>query len=344
VEHGIIEASGASAVGIQQVAKLINYDASKITAATAKLSPNYWISDLGFSAQPEAGMPLTVNWEFTDVYHTNPVIAATLAVSYDKGMTWTNLYSGADKSFTFDVSDTALTIHVRITDAATWNLVSDNEYSVITTDYPAVISGQNQDIGNFAAIAPAYAYSFVKNPLDTNLWTQATVVERIDNVQTKQFTGTVSTQYTMGFSASAWKRILNGQHQLRVDVTNPVGATSRRYITFTKAEDRIIFGGAFPEETLRRASIITAHTEASIPAGASIQVEVCNNGYDAFPAWEDMTAAYLSETEHTFANTEKTSEFWAVNARFTILRGTAAATQDVNIEAASVNWELEEEA
>jgi hypothetical protein len=51
---------------------------------------------------------------------------------------------------------------------------------------------------------------------------------------------------------------------------------------------------------------------------ASFKVEVCNNGLDAAPTWEDATNALLNGTYHTFTNTAKTAADWAVNVRVTV--------------------------
>jgi hypothetical protein len=60
----------------------------------------------------------------------------------------------------------------------------------------------------------------------------------------------------------------------------------------------------------------TVATDSTVPA--SLKVEVCNNGLDAAPTWEDATNALLNGTYHTFTNTAKTAADWAVNVRVTV--------------------------
>ena len=51
-----------------------------------------------------------------------------------------------------------------------------------------------------------------------------------------------------------------------------------------------------------------------------MKVEACNNGFDASPAWEDITDSVTSGLTHVFANTIKTASEWGVNIRVTVDR------------------------
>lgn len=51
---------------------------------------------------------------------------------------------------------------------------------------------------------------------------------------------------------------------------------------------------------------------------ASLLVEVCNNAYDAVPAWEDATEAFRGGLYHKFANRRKSAENWGINVRVTV--------------------------
>jgi len=56
--------------------------------------------------------------------------------------------------------------------------------------------------------------------------------------------------------------------------------------------------------------------DGSIPA--QLKVEACNNAFDPFPVWEDITAAYLAKTYAELKNRTKTSEKWGLNIRKTV--------------------------
>jgi hypothetical protein len=61
----------------------------------------------------------------------------------------------------------------------------------------------------------------------------------------------------------------------------------------------------------------------NIPSASTFKVEVCNNGYDASPAWEDATDAVMSGLVHVFANTAKTASNWGVQVKVTVERNGA---------------------
>ncbi|MDL2288764.1 hypothetical protein LJC32_05240 [Oscillospiraceae bacterium OttesenSCG-928-F05] len=66
-----------------------------------------------------------------------------------------------------------------------------------------------------------------------------------------------------------------------------------------------------------------------IDSNADVQVFVCNNGNDESPAWEDATAAYESNSAHTFVNAAKTDENWAVAMHVKITANNATGTIEV---------------
>ncbi len=67
------------------------------------------------------------------------------------------------------------------------------------------------------------------------------------------------------------------------------------------------------------------YTTAKIAPGAEAHFYVCNNGLDASPTWEETTPGEI----HTFANTTKTAESWALNWKIHVDAGTA--TGDIKI-------------
>ena len=54
--------------------------------------------------------------------------------------------------------------------------------------------------------------------------------------------------------------------------------------------------------------------------GAVAKVEACNNGFDAVPTWEDITAMVQINRVYNFTNKTKTASKWGVNIRFTITK------------------------
>lgn len=54
--------------------------------------------------------------------------------------------------------------------------------------------------------------------------------------------------------------------------------------------------------------------------GCSTTVEICNNGNDTVPAWEDISTVVKSGVNHIFANKTKTADKWKVVIKIHIIR------------------------
>lgn len=54
--------------------------------------------------------------------------------------------------------------------------------------------------------------------------------------------------------------------------------------------------------------------------GCSTTVEICNNGNDTVPAWEDVSTVVKSGVNHIFANKTKTADKWKVVIKIHIIR------------------------
>ena len=54
--------------------------------------------------------------------------------------------------------------------------------------------------------------------------------------------------------------------------------------------------------------------------GCSTTVEICNNGNDTVPAWEDISTVVKSGVNHIFANKTKTADNWKVVIKIHIVR------------------------
>ena len=96
-------------------------------------------------------------------------------------------------------------------------------------------------------------------------------------------------------------------------------ATSVRVFSFSKKETVIKFELAAPEETDAAATKVLVTPTWKIE-GAVAKVEACNNGFDAVPTWEDITAMVQINRVYNFTNKTKTASKWGVNIRFTITK------------------------
>lgn len=67
----------------------------------------------------------------------------------------------------------------------------------------------------------------------------------------------------------------------------------------------------------------------SLPFGATMKLEVTNNGNDSNPVWEDATAYLTSGRTYDFVNAAKTAGLWGFVVRLTIVNPT---TTIANVE------------
>jgi hypothetical protein len=94
-------------------------------------------------------------------------------------------------------------------------------------------------------------------------------------------------------------------------------------------DDRLEFVLASPIQTSAAARKIVVSAILTVPTGATLTINACNNGLDVSPTWEDVTADFTAKQAYTFTNTTKTNAIWGVNIQFQILIGTATATLEV---------------
>lgn len=150
-----------------------------------------------------------------------------------------------------------------------------------------------------------------------------TVAEKIDGVEKRSFTATPGDQYTFNVTQAEWVQLLNGAHTLMVTATDNYGGTATRTFAFQKNETEIEFTltEPLPADDMLTKAIMSVTRE--IPVGAAFTVEICNNGNDSEPTWEDVTNAVLGNSKFFFSNTVKLSEDWGFNFRIKVQRKNA---------------------
>ena len=129
-------------------------------------------------------------------------------------------------------------------------------------------------------------------------------------------------------------------HDIRTPLTGIVGATNvllEQEETITPAQRHELLQSANQEaqwlirivENLlsitrigAENACVTKTPEAAeeVIEGAVAKVEACNNGFDAVPTWEDITAMVQINRVYNFTNKTKTASKWGVNIRFTITK------------------------
>lgn len=74
------------------------------------------------------------------------------------------------------------------------------------------------------------------------------------------------------------------------------------------------------KETATMPTAVNVELELVKTFGCSTTVEICNNGNDTVPVWEDISTVVKSGVNHIFANKTKTADKWKVVIKIHIVR------------------------
>ena len=163
-----------------------------------------------------------------------------------------------------------------------------------------------------------------------------TVTESIDGVQIRSLVVADGTQITCEIKDTTWLALPNGSHTLTIRATDGIDSSVRTY-TFTKLVNSFTIRNATPWASATMPTRIMLVVTRNLPSGATFKVEVCNNGFDTNPTWEDATDAVRSGLVHVFANKAKTAGQWGVLIRVTVARN--GATGACYVSAIGGNFE-----
>lgn len=206
---------------------------------------------------------------------------------------------------------------------------SDGCYTFIWNTAP-VISGIDINLGIMSqGFTGTYSISDEDNDV-------VTVTEAIDGVQIRSLVAKLGETITYGVTANTWLALSNGTHALTIRATDGIDTTIRTY-TFTKLVESFKIQNSTPWAASTMPSRIILVVTRNIPPTSKFKVEVCNNGYDTSPTWEDCTDAVKSGLVHVFTNTTKTAANWGVLVRVTVSRN--GATGACYVSAIGGNFE-----
>lgn len=245
--------------------------------------------------------------------------------------TWAEVYRGALRSYTDAAKVEWENVTYRIKAFDTYGASSEYLYSevrTVTHNTAPTISGADGNLGTFSTAFTAQSYTVNDAEGGT-----VTVVERLDGAVRRTYTAKLGTADSYSFTASEWRRILNGQHTLTITATDSNGLSTVRTWTFTKAMNTLTFTiTPLPADAMPDRCVVDA--VGNFPEGSTLKIEVCNNANDASPRWEDVSDKLRSK--HFFANRSKTAAAWAFGLRCTLTRGTA--TGSVWLDYITINY------
>ena len=243
-----------------------------------------------------------------------------LECSIDQGA-YSEIYRGTSTTYAHLVpfGTTFVAYRVKATDPSGESsayTVSDTK-TVVNNNAPT-ISGADENLG-------VKSSGFVGSYTITDANSDAvTVTEAIDGVQIRALVATLNTPIPYAIVGNTWLTLPNGSHTFTITATDGIDTTVRTYV-FTKLVEGFTIQNSTPWVSTTRPSRIMLVITRNIPSGAKFKVEVCNNGCDSEPTWEDCTDAVTSGLVHVFANQEAQDlTLWGVLVRVTVERNGAA--------------------
>lgn len=241
-----------------------------------------------------------------------------LECSIDGGE-YTQIYKGASTGYAHLVTFGTSTVSYRV--KATDTLGESSDYTTSTTltvfnNNAPVISGADANLG---VKSEEFTGTYTVTDANSDV---VTITEAIDGVQIRSLVATLGEEITYGITENTWLALPNGSHTLTITATDGIDTTVRRY-TFTKLVESFTIQNSTPWVSSTMPTRIMLVVTRNIPSAATFKVEVCNNGYDTSPTWEDATDAVRSGLVHVFANTTKTATNWGVLIKVTVERNGA---------------------
>lgn len=246
---------------------------------------------------------------------------------------YSQIYSGASTNYAHLVpfGTTSVAYRVKATDPSGESsaYTTSGTKTVVNNNAP-VISGADSNLG---VMTDGFNGMYMITDAESDT---VTVTESIDGVQIRALVATLGSTITYGVTGNTWLALPNGSHTLTIRATDGIDSTVRTY-TFTKLVEGFTIQNSIPWISSTMPSRIMLVVTRNIPAAATFKVEVCNNGYDPSPTWEDATSEVRNGLVHVFTNKSKTTLNWAVLVRVTVARN--GATGACYVSAIGGNFE-----
>ena len=263
---------------------------------TTSFSIDYTVSD------EDSGQELTVKEKLNGtVIRTlqNPIQGSTLT------------FTITDELFASLSMNTTNTIEIEVTDGSA---TAYRRYTFIKTNSAPIINYAGQsDLGQLTS-KPTIRYSVSDNEGDT-----ITVTEKLNGEVIRQFTATSNTNYTITLTDEFWLTCGKNTNTIEISASDVNGGTSYKHITFTRQVNKVQITTKNPIETDAAATKIMVSPDWD-KTGCTGKVEVCNNGFDESPTWEDMTTMAALNRPYVFTNKTKTAAKWGIKIRLTLTK------------------------
>lgn len=222
-----------------------------------------------------------------------------------------------EQILSFEVGKTN-TIEIEATD--TKGGVSYRRYTFKKTNLPPIISGNDRELGIIDKIL-TYSYS-VTDPEDDDIYIDVIIDETYLQKDIKVEAGKT---YKVEIKNLDFLKLKPGKHTLKIMATDKKSDKVVRLINFTRGPKRLVVMSAKPIETDAAAKKFYFNPVWKVAVGAEGKIEICNNGFDANPTWEDATSTVKVGKTFNFTNQSKQADKWGIAVKMTINKNNATA-------------------
>lgn len=263
---------------------------------TSSFNITYSVSDA------DAGQELTVKEKLNgSIIRTlkNPTQNSTLT------------FTITDELFVSLSMNTTNTIEIEVTDGSA---TTYRRYTFVKTNSAPFITYTGQtDLGELTT-KPSITYSVKDNEGDA-----ITVTEKLNGEVINQFSATTNTNYTVGITDTFWLTCGSNTNTVEIIASDALGGSSSKTITFSRKITKLQIVMKNAIETDAKATKILVSPQWTTTGGVG-KVEVCNNGFDPNPTWEDATTMVVLNRPYLFTNSSKTASKWGIKIRITVTK------------------------
>ena len=203
------------------------------------------------------------------------------------------------------------TIEIEATDG---QATTYRRYTFVKTNSAPFITYTGQaDLGELTT-KPSITYSVKDNEGDA-----ITVTEKLNGEVINQFSATTNTNYTVGITDTFWLTCGSNTNTVEIIASDALGGSSSKTITFSRKITKLQIVMKNAIETDAKATKILVSPQWTTTGGVG-KVEVCNNGFDSNPTWEDATTMVVLNRPYLFTNSSKTASKWGIKIRITVTK------------------------